>query len=264
MTSFYLHVLNRLLNDGFIRKDMRVLVVCGEPFDREVFLAAGFDQVVISNVDDRHEQSDLAPYDWSYQQAETLSYEDNAFDVVVVHLGLHHCHQPHRALCEMYRVARHGILMIEPCENPLVRWGRFLGVGQEYEVHAVAAHGLAYGGAGNGPVPNLVYRWTEREVVDTLRAFAPAYLPRHRAWYHTVIHWHDLKAKRNKGPLLIALLAWPFLQLQRWIAPRLSNNLAVFVEKPGAVHPWLERNDAGEIGPNQAWFEQHVRIERGG
>ena len=38
----------------------------------------------------------------------SFGFEDGAFDFVVVHQGLHHCHSPHRGLLEMYRVARRG------------------------------------------------------------------------------------------------------------------------------------------------------------
>jgi ubiquinone/menaquinone biosynthesis C-methylase UbiE len=44
------------------------------------------------------------------QDAENLSYDDRAFDLVVVHAGLHPCYSPHRALLEMYRVARRCVV----------------------------------------------------------------------------------------------------------------------------------------------------------
>jgi ubiquinone/menaquinone biosynthesis C-methylase UbiE len=53
---------------------------------------------------------EFAPFSWSFQDAEQLSFEDEAFDYVFVHAGLHHCASPHRALLEMYRVARRGIM----------------------------------------------------------------------------------------------------------------------------------------------------------
>ncbi len=76
------------------------------------------------------------------QDVERLGFTDRAFDFVVVHQGLHHCHSPHRGLLEMYRVARRGVLAFEPRDTRLVRLGVRLGFGQEYEIAAVAENGL--------------------------------------------------------------------------------------------------------------------------
>jgi SAM-dependent methyltransferase len=259
MNRFYLQTLQRLLDDGHLRKDMQILVLCGETLDRDVFDSAGFENVVISNVDQRHEQACLVPYTSAYQHAESLTYEDGFFDVVVVHLGLHHCRQPHRALCEMYRVARHGVLLFEPCDSAMVRIGRWLGVGQTYEVHAVAAHDLSFGGANNTPIPNFVYRWTQREIEQTICAYAPEHQVRVRVFYHMEIHWHDLRAKRRVFPLLVAALSWPFLRALMWVCPVSANTLAAYIKKTGALHPWLEHGSGKSVQPKRAWFENEIR-----
>ena len=48
-----------------------------------------------------------------------------------------------------------------------------LGAVDEYELAAVAAHGLRSGGVANTSTPNYVYRWSEREVEKTVASFAP-------------------------------------------------------------------------------------------
>ena len=96
-----------------------------------------------------------------------------SFDVCVVHQGLHHCRSPHRGLLEMYRVARRGLVMFEPQDTVLTRLGVRLGVGQRYELAAVADNDLRWGGVQNTDVPNFVYRWTEREVRKTLGLVRP-------------------------------------------------------------------------------------------
>jgi SAM-dependent methyltransferase len=258
MNIFYIRTLKRLLADGILQPDMRVLVVCGSTLDRDAFREAGFTRVVITNVDERQAPADLSPYEWAYQTAEALTYPDNAFDLVVVHYGLHHCREPHRALCEMYRVARYGVLLFEPCENILTRLGRLFKVGQVYEVHAVAANACENGGVNNGPIPNWVYRWTAEEIAQTVRAYRPEYEARLSVYYHFEIHWPNLWVRRNKAPLVLATLAWPFLRLALWCYPPFSNVLAAFVGKGDKLHPWLRLGDGGLPEVDRQWFQEHI------
>ena len=65
--------------------------------------------------------------------AENLSFRDRSFDVVVVHDGLHHLDHPGRAICEMARVARDGILILEPAQAVLTRIAVWLGVAVDVE-----------------------------------------------------------------------------------------------------------------------------------
>src|SRR5262249_51172103 len=121
MPRFYHKVLGRLLRDGEINRDARLLVVCGGKLDHDVLRDLGFRHVTISNLDGRMNEQSFAPFAWSYQDAEALAYPDDAFDFVLVHAGLHHCHSPHRALLEMYRVARRGLLAFEARDGWLMR-----------------------------------------------------------------------------------------------------------------------------------------------
>ena len=152
---------------------MSVLVVAGGPADRDAFRELGFEQVTISNVDEEVAAEELAPYDWSFQDAEALTYPDGSFDLTVVSAGLHHCRSPHRALLELYRVARVAALAIESRDSALMRVAVKLGAVDDYELAAVAAHGLRSGGVANTSTPNYVYRWSEREVEKTVASFAP-------------------------------------------------------------------------------------------
>ena len=72
-SSFYRRVLEQLLEEGVIRRDMSVLVVAGGPADRDAFRELGFGQVTISNVDEKVAAEELAPYEWSFQDAEALT-----------------------------------------------------------------------------------------------------------------------------------------------------------------------------------------------
>jgi SAM-dependent methyltransferase len=251
MTSFYSKTLQRLSAAGVVSKSMRILVVCGGEVDRNVFAACGFRNVVITNIAGSN----------AGENVESLSFPDREFDFVVVHHGLHHCRRPHQALCEMYRVSRAGILVFEPCLNALVRLGRLLKVGQEYEVHAVAANALSSGGTNNEAIPNYVYRFTAEEMLSTIRAYAPEFKITAQVEYHMKIHWHDLRAKRNRRPLWVARLAYPFLRLLVLVRPSMANTMCVVIRTSQTLHPWLRPNDLGHVVPNDDWFQQFGRTE---
>ena len=259
MDKFYLKMVKHLLAKRKINRDMSVLVVCGEELDAEVYSLCGFRQVVVTNLDDQHAGSWNTGAEWDRQDAESLSYEDASFDLVTVHLGLHHCRMPHNALCEMYRVARKGVLMIEPCENWMVKLGRQLGVGQEYEVHAVAFHQLKKGGVNNTPIPNYVYRWTVHEIFQTIASFAPEFRPRIYARNHLVIHWNDLRTRKNPLRFVLMLCTFPLLKACSLVIPGFGNNLGVYLEKSGDsdLHPWLTRKDR-RLQPDPEWFTRQI------
>ncbi len=261
MDNFYFQAVKTLVERGDISADHKLLVVCGTELDREVLRAAGCACGVISNVDDSIPTNALQPFEHAQQNVEALTYADSEFDWVLVHHGLHHCRLPHRALIEMYRVARRGIIVFEPCHNALVDTGRRLKVGQEYEVHAVAANALASGGVNNEAIPNYVYRFTADEIVSTIRAYAPEYEINAQVNYQMEIHWHDLREKRDRRPLWLARLAYPFLRLMMWVRPSLANTMCVIIPKSQTLHPWLRQDDKGQVVPNDDWFKQFGRSE---
>src|ERR1700754_1642004 len=197
MNDFYLQTLRELLNDGWLRLDSSVLVVCGGGYDRDIFYTLGFRHVTISNLDSRLTGDEFAPYPWSRQDAENLDFEDGTFDFVVVHQGLHHCRSPHQGLLEMYRLARRGVVAFEPRDTRLVRLGVRLGFGQEYEVAAVAGNGLQFGGGGDSATPNFVYRWTKREIEKTIHTFAPEGRARFR--YFSALRVPESRIRKMKN-----------------------------------------------------------------
>lgn len=254
--DFYGETVGRLLRQGTLTTDMDILVVCGGETDRSVLSRHGFRRVVISNLDPAPGPDTVAPFRWARQDAERLSYDDESFDFCVVHSGLHHCRSPHRALLEMYRVARQGLLLFEPYDNLLTRLGVRLNIGQEYEHAAVFHNGCARGGVGNSPIPNHIYRWTEREISKTINCFAPH--ARHEAaFFHAMrVPWGQLRARRGKAPYAVMRLAQPALRLFTTCFPRQGNNFAALVRKPElpvALHPWL-RQESGTIRLNVDWL----------
>ena len=250
-SSFYRRVLEQLLDQGVIRKDMSVLVVAGGAADRDAFHDLGFERVTISNVDEDVAAEELAPYEWSFQDAEALTYPDGSFDLAVVSAGLHHCRSPHRALLELYRVASVAALAIESRDSALMRVAVRLGAVDEYELAAVAAHGFRSGGVANTSTPNYVYRWSEREVEKTVASFAPH--ARHRIRFFREFELPEALVEIDRGARASVLrLARPVVTGITRVLPRQANLFAFAIEKPRVpddLQPWM-RADGSDLRPD--------------
>lgn len=238
MSSFYADTLRKL----DLPRNASILVVCGGEFDRETLLECGYYAVTISNLDERIRGDEFAPFAWSSQDAERLSFPNCSFDYCLVHAGLHHCTSPHRALLEMYRVARYGILVCEARDSLVMRIAIALKRVPSYETGAVRAHGFRWGGVRNTCVPNFVYRWTEREVEKTIASYAP-HAP------HAIQFFYGLRVPKERLPFhfsktlgWISVLFDKGIHLFARVFPKQGNLFAFYIPKPdaGSLFPWLK------------------------
>jgi len=261
--DFYEATLEWLIDAGVLSRELNVLVVCGGPFDRDVLLKAGFTDVTISNLDSRLSGNEFSPFRWRYQDAERLEFPDDEYDFCIAHNGLHHCASPHRALLEMFRVAKKGVLVFEPRDTLLVRLGIRLNFGQDYETASVEGDGLGFGGMRNSGIPNYVYRWTEREVEKTIRSFSPWGEPRFLFRYALRVPWARLRAMRNKTFFLLIGSLLPLLKFFCFCFPKQSNGFAFAIVKPripADVLPWLKLEN-GRIMVNRDWMERRYTMQ---
>lgn len=251
--GFYEKVVSAFMPD----RSASVLVVGGGLRDKEVFEKLHFQNVVFCNLDPRATAASFAPYQWSFQDAEALTFEAGSFDYVVAHAVLHHCHSPHRALLEMYRVARRGALGLEARDSALMRLFERFQLTQLYEQTAVLQNDSRYGGVRNTAIPNFIFRWTEREVEKTIKSYAPH--ARHRFEYH---YGHDAPATAQfeavgaKRALIAA--AAPFYKVFAALFPKQQNLFAFCIPKPvapGDMQPWVSWQD-GVMSFNSAWAER--------
>lgn len=243
--SFYVDVVRAALRDGALKQDNRVLVVCGSVRDEASLREAGLRNFEMSNIGGDVEVD-----------VENLSYPDASFDAVIVHSGLHHCASPHRGLLEMYRVAKKCVILFEPADNLITRLGQKLGIGQTYEFAAVQGNRLECGGWRNTSVPNWVYRFTASEIRQAINCAAPFGPHRFHFHYRTRVPWQQLRARRNKLPLVLASVAAPFLRLLDAVGPVASNNLAAVIVKPelpGEKFPWVEQQGKEWVA-DRRWF----------
>ena len=231
--GFYERVLRELVDAGHVQRGWRVLVVAGGAVDREAFAAGGFTDVTFTNLSGDGDER---------QDAEALTYEDDSFDFAVISAGLHHCASPHRALLELYRVARNGVLALEARDSALMRVAQRLGVVDEYELTAVADNDFAAGGVRNSPVPNYVYRWTEREVEKTIASAHPQ--RRHRfVWFRELELPVSVLELGGRGKWRFA--AAP-LRLVTKVLPRQANLFAFAVFREG-LQPWMSDDETLDV-----------------
>jgi SAM-dependent methyltransferase len=231
--GFYERVLRALLDQRLLTPDVRVLVVAGGDLDREALAAAGFGDVTITNLSEAGDER---------QDAESLTYDDDSFDVAVISAALHHCASPHRALLELYRVARLGLVAFEARDSALMRLAQRLGVVDEYELTAVADNGFAAGGVRNTAVPNYVYRWTEREVEKTIASAAPH--RRHRfVWFRELELPVSVLELSGRGRWRLA--AAP-LRLVTKAFPKQANLFAFAVFRDG-LQPWMRDDSTPDV-----------------
>lgn len=236
---FYKETMLRLLASKEISLDDRVLVICGGPTDTEVLSEIGFRQAVITNLDPTYEtEIDAFPYELA--DAENLTYPDDAFDIAIVHAGLHHCLSPHRALLEMYRVSKKAAIAFEARDSLLMRLAVATGFTNDFELEAVSNEGLETGGLRNGPIPNLNYRWNEREVIKVIRAADPARVERVRFFYGLRLPTLRFDNVNAPGRRLILKTVAPLVKALVKLFPKQGNEFAFAVFKTGQLREWLE------------------------
>jgi SAM-dependent methyltransferase len=161
--SCLLGVIGRYLEACEVDRRQPVLVLGGEQEDIDILTACGFEQVVLSNLDDAGMALD----------AENIALADNSYPVVFAHAVLHHCRCPQKAVGEMVRVSQQQVFFVEPNDSWALRTLMRLGFSFPYELAAVAAHEYVHGGMRDGPIPNYIYRWTGREVEKTVASYHP-------------------------------------------------------------------------------------------
>jgi SAM-dependent methyltransferase len=239
---FYDETLRQLIDSGTISTSDRILVVCGGSYDADVLTGLGFTTVTLSNLDGSYDGHN-ADYVWERQDTERLTYADGQFDVALVHAGLHHCPSPHRALLEMYRVARKAVVVFEARDSLMMRAAVALGFTGEFELEAVSGEGYESGGLNNGPIPNLNYRWTEREVIKVIRAVDPAHVEKIEFFYGlrlpTLRFEHVNAPARRIALKLMAPAVKAFVKL----LPRQGNQFGFAITKTGRLRDWLEEKD---------------------
>jgi len=237
--DFVQKVLEDMIESDRLEASAEILVVAGGRSDRELLLALDFKNVTISNLDSIEASDHLAPYQWDHQDAQRLGYSDRSYDWVLVVDGLHHCTSPHQALTEMYRVCRKGVVAVEARDSLLMRIAVRMGLSSSYELEAVAAQGGVSGGLENGPIPNHVYRWTEREFKKTIRSCDPTGEHGFHFYHGLNLPYETAELRGWKRRKLLLKPGEVLLQVITALVPKQRNSIAMIAIRPTQHHPWL-------------------------
>jgi len=259
---FYGNIVAKVITD----RQASILVCGGGIRDKETFDALGFLNVTISNLDSRMESNQYKPYGWIRENISDLSLADNEYDYVVVHAALHHCRSPHRALTEMYRVARRAVLAFEARDSAVMRILENLNLTQTYECTAVFFNDCKFGGVENSDVPNFVFRWTEREVRKTIQSYNPVAEHKIRFFYATGIPSSASAEKKGLAKRFFLSALKPFYILFVRIFPKQQNLFAFYIEKPilpDDLFEWLQFNQiTGSVNFNSKWaHERYIQAD---
>lgn len=96
------------------------------------------------------------------ENAEKLMQEDNSFDFVLCKESYHHFPRPYAAMYEMIRVARQGVVVIEP-QDPVTKMPLLLMLSNLLARNAHFLNKLWKNRFSFEPVGNFVYKVSERE-----------------------------------------------------------------------------------------------------
>jgi SAM-dependent methyltransferase len=239
---FYDETLRQLIEAGTISTGDKVLVVCGGSYDADVLKGLGFKSVTLCNLDGSYSGHN-PDYVWVRQDSENLSFGDGEFDIAMVHAGLHHCGSPHRALLEMYRVARKAAVVFEARDSLMMRSAVALGFTGDFELEAVSHEGYESGGLNNGPIPNLNFRWTEREVIKTIRAADPAHVEQIDFFYGLRLPTLRFEHVNAPGKRIALMLMAPAVKAFAKLFPRQGNQFGFAITKTGRLRDWLVEKD---------------------
>ncbi|MFA5061446.1 MAG: methyltransferase domain-containing protein [Candidatus Pacearchaeota archaeon] len=96
------------------------------------------------------------------QNIEKISFKEGSFDLVFVKEAIHHVARPVLGLYEMLRVAKKGVIFIEPQESLFGNIFDKFGLTSQYEKNQIG--NLKFR-------DNFVYRWRKKEIIKLLNSY---------------------------------------------------------------------------------------------
>lgn len=264
-----LRVLKGAVKAHGMNLEERALIVGGSAQDEQILRQAGFKHIVNSNLPtdmERLFRGETAP-DTKHVaiDAEQIDLPSDSFDLVFASEVLHHCISPHKALCEMLRVSRKYVILMEPNDsftmNALVK----LNFSFPYELPAVIDHNYESGGLRDSQIPNFIYRWNRNEVVKTVSSCIPERIFSVYAnpyWDFSVTKSDlDLRKATRIGSITTVIGTANFIRLLRLAQLTLNairpfrnqgNKFFCSIEKNAELKPWMTR-DGERIVFNRAF-----------
>ncbi len=256
----FLAVLLRYIKTCHIDPNEKLLVIGGSWQDVELLICAGFKDITLSNFRSQLEEDVHTNLSAKVKllaiDAEKVDLPDGSFDCVFAHEVLHHCRSPHRALCEMLRVASKHVVLQEPNDSLSMRVLTRTGFSFPYEIFSVVYHGYQAGGVRDSCIPNFIYRWNANE----LRKTVSSYLAEYMFLMHAYPYWdfnvddkelsarketriHAITSLMRAKTFLVVLRAFQTVFNLIPILRRQGNKFFCCIEKTGDLRPWLTVGD---------------------
>lgn len=268
--SQFIRVLRKHVELANVDVDGTTLVIGGLQEDANVLRACNFSRITLSNIEgvsgnsDDPENLPILAID-----AEDIKLPDNSYDILFAQEVLHHCRSPHRALCEMLRVAKHRVMIMEPNDSTFMNLLCRLRFSFPFEIVAVVHNGYERGGMRNSNIPNFIYRWSAHEVSKTASAFIaerPFTVYADPYWDFNVDEKQLARRQQTRiGMITRAIGADNFIRLLHaaqgvlntlGVLRRQGNKFYCCIEKSPNLRPWLLNQD-GAIVFNRS-FQRNV------
>ena len=226
-----------------ISKDCNFLLISGSEHEIDILRGCGYNKFNVTFHNPNQEKK-LIEKGFSSKKnlfqsdVRDLNFENNSFDYVITNATLHHVDLPHKAITEMYRVSKKGVLIIESNDSFVMRIACKLKLAEEFEISSVDEKSKS-GGLLDKGVPNYVYRWTEREILKTINSFDPYHINQIKFDYDNDLN--NIKFKDR--PLLNFLIQILKFSVKIFFIffKKQQNCMSIFIDKTKSIKRWSNK-----------------------
>lgn len=175
--------------------------------------------------------------DYAAENAEKLSFDQNGFDFVLCKESYHHFPRPYAAMYEMIRVAKKGVVIIEP-QDPISKMPVLLAITNlAAKINPALIKHVWKNQFSYEPVGNYVYKVSEREFEKLAAGLGlpmVAFKQINPNFYHKNLQ--HIKPEFSKHPFRVVYLKKAFLDLlmRCHLLPGQVLCAIVFKEMPGS------------------------------
>ena len=214
----------------FLHKDKSILVLGASSDEASLFHKLQFKKITLSNLD-LAQLKGAEKYNFKKIKIDfrnLFKLENNSYDYIAVHASIHHTSKPHNTLLEMYRIAKHGILIVESNDSFVMRLSVKLNFSEDFEKSALNENTYV-GGVDGSNIPNYVYRWTEREIKKLFYSYQPDKKINIVFNYQDNIFNEGLS--NNLIKKIIITFSYIFLKIIFFLFPKQKNLMSIYIDK---------------------------------
>jgi hypothetical protein len=131
------------------------------------------------------------------------------------------------------------VVVFENRDSLSMRLAVKFGLTSEFELPAVRQNSLTSGGMRNGPIPNYVYRWTEREVEKTVGSADPGHDVPIQYFYNARFPIGRVKRLRGLRRMTLESIRVPYVIYSK-LFPQQANVFGFCINKAARTpKPWM-------------------------